>query len=250
MPSGCEPVRSTSGSGGPALPPSPIGTRTTARPRDSTTSSASPVADRQQPFGNRGVELVQISRRAARRDPVDQPVVVPPLARVRHVQVPHAVERGEVRDPHRVLGRPVRVRRDISRRRDPHDRRVPEVAREHVARAADRDAVDEAAGRRDLLEGTGAVDPVDLARLAAGVEQAVGTDGDALGMVQAGRDALEGLEPLDAGHAHTASASCDRSSGTSDARAPSPAISIVTTLAPSLHMPRNSRVSLWQHGLG
>ena len=58
MPSGCDPVRSATTVIGPAAPFSSMGTRTTRRAPDSTTSSASPSALRQQPFGNAGTASV------------------------------------------------------------------------------------------------------------------------------------------------------------------------------------------------
>ena len=97
------PVRSATSSGTPALPSSMIGTRTTRRACDSTTSSASPSAVRQHPFGNAGTASLHIvvSPPGATRN--SEPVVGAPLARVGHVEVADLVERREVRHPERTL---------------------------------------------------------------------------------------------------------------------------------------------------
>ena len=86
MPSGCDPVRSATTVTGPAAPFSSMGTRTTRRAPDSTTSSASPSAFRQQPFGNAGTASVHTVVSPPGDDAEQQPVVRAPLARVGHVE--------------------------------------------------------------------------------------------------------------------------------------------------------------------
>src|SRR5207237_4079296 len=97
----------------------------------------------------------------------------------------------EVRNAHRRLGRARRIRLHPAGGRDARHARVAVVARVHVAVAIECDAVDEAAGRGELLDGAVRSDPVDLTGLPAGVYLAVGPDGGAFRMIEARRHRLE-----------------------------------------------------------
>ena len=125
MPSGCDPVRSATTVIGPAAPFSSIGTRTTRRARDSTTSSASPSARQAASVRERRDRVGPHGGLATGRDAEQQPVVRAPVARVGDVQHARVVERREVRHAQRMLGGAARVGGRPRRRPRARSRRAP-----------------------------------------------------------------------------------------------------------------------------